>query len=57
MAFIIATSKVAVTLNKITYLRDQRDFPGGSVVKNPPINSGDNSSIPGPGRSHVLWSN
>ena len=27
------------------------DFPGGSVVKNPPANSGDTGSIPGSGRS------
>ena len=26
-------------------------FPGGSVVKNPPANAGDVSSIPGSGRS------
>ena len=26
-------------------------FPGGSVVKNPPANAGDTSSIPGSGRS------
>ena len=26
-------------------------FPGGSVVKNPPINAGDTGSIPGSGRS------
>ena len=26
-------------------------FPSGSVVKNPPINAGDESSIPGSGRS------
>ena len=26
-------------------------FPGGSVVKNPPANAGDKSSIPGLGRS------
>ena len=26
-------------------------FPGGSVVKNPPDNVGDASSIPGSGRS------
>ena len=26
-------------------------FPGGSVVKNPPANAGDPSSIPGSGRS------
>ena len=28
-----------------------RDFPGGSVVKNPPANAGDAGSIPGLGRS------
>ena len=27
-----------------------RDFPGGSVVKNPPANAGDTGSIPGLGR-------
>ena len=31
-------------------------FPGGSVVKNPPANAGDMGSIPGPRRSHMLWS-
>ena len=30
-----------------------RDFPGGAVVKNPPANSVDTGSIPGPGRSHM----
>ena len=33
------------------------DFPGGSVVKNPPANAGDMGSSPGPGRSHMPWSN
>ena len=33
------------------------DFPGGSVVENPPANAGDTGSSPGPGRSHMLWSN
>ena len=32
-------------------------FPGSSVVKNPPANTGDTGSIPGLGRSHMLWSN
>ena len=35
----------------------KRDFPGGTVVKNPPANAGDMGSIPGLGRSHMLWSN
>ena len=32
-------------------------FPDGSVVKNPPVNAGDTSSIPDLGRSHMLRSN
>ena len=32
-------------------------FPAGSVVKNLPGNAGDKGSIPGPGRSHLPWSN
>ena len=35
----------------------KRDFPGGTVVKNPPANAGDTGSIPGLGRSHMLRSN
>ena len=34
-----------------------RGFPGGSVVKNLPVNAGDMGSIPGWERSHILWSN
>ena len=33
------------------------DFPGGTMVKNPPANAGDMGSIPDPGRSHILRSN
>ena len=29
-----------------------RDFPGGTVVKNPPANAGDTGLISGPGRCH-----
>ena len=31
-----------------------RDFPGGSVVKNPPANVGDLGLTPDLGRSHML---
>ena len=31
-----------------------QDFPGGTVVKNPPANAGDTGLSPGPGRSHML---
>ena len=33
------------------------DFPGGSVVKNLPVDAGDAGSIPGLGKSHLPWSN
>ena len=32
---------------------EERGFPGGAVVKNPPANAGDMGSSPGPGRSHM----
>ena len=34
-----------------------RDFPGGTVVKNPPAKAGDTGPSPGPGRSHMPRSN
>ena len=34
-----------------------RDFPGGTVVRNPPDGAGDTGSSPGPGRSHMTQSN
>ena len=34
-----------------------RDFPSGAAVKNPPANAGNTGSSPGPGRSHMPWSN
>ena len=33
------------------------DFPGGTVVKNPPANAGDMGLSPDQGRSHMLQSN
>ena len=33
------------------------DFPGGTVVKNPPANAGDTGLSPGLGRSHMPQSN
>ena len=32
-------------------------FPGGTVVKNLPVNAGDTGSIPGLGRCHIAWGN
>ena len=36
-----------------THRYKSRGFLGGSVVKNPPANTGDMGSIPDPGRSHM----
>ena len=36
-----------------SYKKNSRDFPGGTVVKNLPANSGDTGTSPGPGRSHM----
>ena len=33
------------------------DFPGGTVVKNPPANAGDTGLSPGLARSHMSRSN
>ena len=38
-------------------LKVREGFPGGSVVKNPPANTGDTGSIPDLGGSHMLKSN
>ena len=37
--------------------KQRQDFPGGAVVNNPPANEGDMGLSPGPGRSHMPWSN
>ena len=50
---ILAKINTAIKVGKIKYA----GFPGGAVDKNLPANAGDTGSIPGPGRSHVLWSN
>ena len=39
-----------------TFKRHFGGFPGGSVIKNLPASAGDTGSIPGLGRSHMLWS-
>ena len=37
--------------------RHRVGFPGGTVVGSLPANAGDTGSSPGPGRSHMPWSN
>ena len=48
---------VKLAYSYISKNKDIRDFPGGTVVKNPPANAGDMGSSPGPGRSHMPRSN
>ena len=50
--FLHFNNKKQTTLSKMG-----RDFPGGAVVKNLPDNAGDKDLNPGPGRSHMPWSN
>ena len=38
--------------NYLAVKTNEQDFPGGSVVKNPPANARDTGSIPDLGRSH-----
>ena len=45
------------TDNYYSFKTNFRDFPGGTVVKNPTANAGDTGLIPGPGGSHMLQSN
>ena len=47
----------AASLWDSTFKNELQDFPGGAVVKNPPANAGDTGWSPGPGRSHMRWSN
>ena len=49
--------KISNFCSSKTQLRKYRDFPGGRVAKNLPVNAEDTGSSPGPGRSHMLWSN
>ena len=46
-------------VNTINYTvrKTKWGFPGGTVVRNPPANSGDAGSSSGPGRSHMPRSN
>ena len=42
---------------KTSHKRQEGDFPGGAAVKNPSAKAGDTGWSPGPGRSHMPWSN
>ena len=48
---------IAIFIQHVSLKYRAMDFPGGAVVKNPPANAGDTGLSPGPGRSHMPWSN
>ena len=41
----------------INYKENNRGFPGGAVIENPPADARDTGSSPGLGRSHIPQSN
>ena len=49
--------KLSYKSKTIPKLKNLWDFPGGTLVKNPPANAGDTGSILGLGRSHMARSN
>ena len=49
----IKNQNVDTTEVKYILKIDDRGFPGGSVVKNPPANAGDTGLIPDLGRRHM----
>ena len=46
-----------IEINKLILKVTWRDFPGGAVAKSLPAGAGDTGLSPGPGRSHMPWSN
>ena len=61
ITFLLGSAALYHILTKMLTEQQQkeicRDFPGGTVVKNPPANAGDMGSSPGPGGSHMPRSN
>ena len=55
-SYLTVSSLSPTKLNVLTTLNPTLGFPGGSMIKNPPISAGDMGSIPGLGRSHMLRS-
>ena len=45
------------TIRTISIKMDKEDFPGGAMDKTLPASAGDMGLTPGPGRSHMPWSN
>ena len=45
-------SELKVPFQRV-FKNERMGFPGGSVIKNLPVNAGDTGLIPDPGRSHM----
>ena len=57
-AFLYTNNEILERESKKQFtLKSHMGFPGGAVDKKLPANAGDTRSIPGPGRSHMPWSN
>jgi len=57
IAFMTGKIKISKAFPWIGQKVHSGDLPGGPVVKNPPANAGDISSISGPGRFHMQRGN
>ena len=57
LIMVIHKELIQISTKTIQLKNVQRDFPGGTVVKNPPASAGDVGSSPVPGRSHMPGSN
>ena len=55
--FSVSSLYASFWIVRLHHFKYTKGFPGGAVVKNPPANAGDTGSSPGPGRSHMPWSN
>ena len=53
MYYINNDFKLFLVYKRCRIIMNYSDFPGGTVVKNPPANAGDTGSSPVPGRSHM----
>ena len=57
ICYVALIREEGLTLNYRHQNLARGDFPGGTVVKNPPAHAGDTGSLPGLGRSHMPQSN
>ena len=54
---VVRKEYIYIYVVQVNQKNSKEDFPGGTVVKNPPANAGDTGSSPALGRSHMPQSN